>query len=488
VDPCNEYRFDGWRLIRPSGELAKAGRRIRLQSQPLQILESLLAQPGELVTRETLIARLWPNGVVDYDTALNSAVRRLRGALGDCADAPRYIETIPRRGYRFIGAVELQAAPVDAGPAGEIAATRAAGVRAPRWLAAATILLALTTVAAVASSLAGVFRLRPVAAVFAPDGRAYERHERARHLLDQRTHEDVERARQYFEEAVAIDPAFAGAWAGLASAYWIETVEGWMPAAQALPRVRDAAERALALDPQLAEAHVRLAMYQRRTGNLAGSAEHLGKASALEPDDPLVLSLSASSAAEEGQLDAAVELQRRAVERKPLSAVHRRNLVAMLTMAGRLQEAQVELQRLRELNPANRELAIQLAQLLVLEGRFDEALDLAAQIAGEAERQFIRTVAYHGLDRKVESDAALQALIRSLPGDEGLQIAEALAYRGERDQAFEWLWATRDAYRDDLWVEYSPFLQSLRTDARWSAWLAPVDDRRSRPQRRPATG
>jgi tetratricopeptide (TPR) repeat protein len=202
-----------------------------------------------------------------------------------------------------------------------------------------------------------------------------------------------------------------------------------------------------------------------------------------------VLSLSASSAAEEGQLDTAVELQRRAVERKPLSAVHRRNLVVMLTMAGRLQEAQAELQRVRELNPASADLAIQLAQLLVLEGRFDEALDLAAQIAGEAERQFIRTVAYHGLDRKAESDAALQALIRSLTGDEGLQVVEALAYRGERDQAFEWLWAARDAHRDDVWVvEYSPFLQSLRTDARWSAWLASVEDRRSRPQRRPATG
>jgi DNA-binding winged helix-turn-helix (wHTH) protein len=80
--------------------------RVRLQSQPLLVLESLLSQPGEMVTREQLIARLWPNGVVvDFDTALNSAIRRLRTALADHAENPRYIETIPRRGYRFIGHV-----------------------------------------------------------------------------------------------------------------------------------------------------------------------------------------------------------------------------------------------------------------------------------------------------------------------------------------------------------------------------------------------
>lgn len=101
-----EYRFDGWTLSTQSGELLKDGRRIRLQSQPLFILEELLTQPGRLVTRAQLIARLWPKGVIDFDTALNSAVRRLRGALGDHAETPRYIETVPRRGYRFIGTLE----------------------------------------------------------------------------------------------------------------------------------------------------------------------------------------------------------------------------------------------------------------------------------------------------------------------------------------------------------------------------------------------
>jgi DNA-binding winged-HTH domains len=102
--------FDGWVLRVDLGELAKDGRKIRLQDQPLQILDELLSRPGELVTREQLIARLWPKGVVDFDTGLNSAVRKLRVALQDEAETPRYIETVPRRGYRFIGAIDSRAA------------------------------------------------------------------------------------------------------------------------------------------------------------------------------------------------------------------------------------------------------------------------------------------------------------------------------------------------------------------------------------------
>lgn len=113
--------FDGWVLRMDLGELAKDGRKIRLQDQPLQILDELLSRPGELVTREQLIARLWPKGVVDFDTGLNSAVRKLRVALQDEAETPRYIETVPRRGYRFIGALDppATAPPPGLAPAGE---------------------------------------------------------------------------------------------------------------------------------------------------------------------------------------------------------------------------------------------------------------------------------------------------------------------------------------------------------------------------------
>lgn len=104
-----EIRFDGWSVDFVSGELTRDGATHRLQDQPLQILDELLKHPGEVVTREQLIARLWPKGVVEFDTGLNSAMRKLRIALGDDADTPRYIETLPRKGYRFVGRLEPSA-------------------------------------------------------------------------------------------------------------------------------------------------------------------------------------------------------------------------------------------------------------------------------------------------------------------------------------------------------------------------------------------
>src|SRR5258708_112763 len=89
-------------------ELRKHGVRIKLQEQPFQILSLLLEHPGELVTRDALREKLWPaHTFVDFDRSLNKAMTKLRAALGDCADTPRYVETIPRHGYRFLAPVHV---------------------------------------------------------------------------------------------------------------------------------------------------------------------------------------------------------------------------------------------------------------------------------------------------------------------------------------------------------------------------------------------
>jgi len=99
-------RFGTYEVDPHSGELRKAGIRIKVQQQPLKLLEILLKHPGEVVTREELRARIWPQeSFGDFDQAVNIAIAKLRGALGDSADNPRFIETIPRRGYRFIAEV-----------------------------------------------------------------------------------------------------------------------------------------------------------------------------------------------------------------------------------------------------------------------------------------------------------------------------------------------------------------------------------------------
>src|SRR5713101_6867686 len=107
-------RFGTYEIALHSGELRKAGVRIRVQQQPLRLLEILLERPGEIVTREELRSRIWPNeSFGDFDQAVNVAVAKLRGALGDSADNPRYIETLPRRGYRFIAEVAVVSRPTN---------------------------------------------------------------------------------------------------------------------------------------------------------------------------------------------------------------------------------------------------------------------------------------------------------------------------------------------------------------------------------------
>ena len=100
-------RFGAFELDQDAGELRREGTKVRLQEQPLQILQILLEQPGKVILREELRKRVWPSDTfVDFDHGINNAIKRLREALGDVAETPRYIETLPRRGYRFIGITE----------------------------------------------------------------------------------------------------------------------------------------------------------------------------------------------------------------------------------------------------------------------------------------------------------------------------------------------------------------------------------------------
>src|SRR5215471_9320718 len=99
-------RFASFELDVRSRELRKGADRIRLQEQPFEILRLMLERPGDVVTREELARRLWPDGTfVDFEHSLNAAVKRLRAALGDDADNPKFVETLPRRGYRFIASL-----------------------------------------------------------------------------------------------------------------------------------------------------------------------------------------------------------------------------------------------------------------------------------------------------------------------------------------------------------------------------------------------
>ena len=147
-------RFSSFELDLHSGELRKAGVLVGLQDQSLKVLVELLERPGDLVTREQLRQRLWPNGTfVDFEHGLNAVINRLRETLGDSAESPRFIQTVPRRGYRFIAPVD--GAPVDArteDPASlAVLGTALPGRRSRAWIAgwtATALSLVLVIVAA----------------------------------------------------------------------------------------------------------------------------------------------------------------------------------------------------------------------------------------------------------------------------------------------------------------------------------------------------
>lgn len=604
ADRSAEIHFDEWVLRRSPRELLKAGGRVRLQDQPLQVLEELLTHAGEVVTREQLIARLWPKRVVDFDTALNAAVRRLRLALGDAADTPLYIETVPRAGYRFIGTVTSSDGPSvhDSIPDG-----RAERRNAGWWTAAGFVVLAaigvllwlgrpfeepvpavpanptiavlpfadlsanrdqqyfsdglaeeilnllaqapqlrvtartssfayrgqnidIPTVAAqlhvthvlegsvrksgervrvtvqlvdgatglhlwsqtydgelddiftlqgeIAARVASALRVaivdeRPPTTIVDP--RVYEHFLRGQFFFQRRAPGDLERAAREYHASLDLDPSYARAWAGLAGVYSVQADEGMLPRNDGLGMSRAAAERALELDPHSSEAHVRLTSYFFMTGDLARARHHWKRAVVLEPEHPLVLGYRASDAVLEGRWEEALEIQRRAVAVDPLSVITRSNLAYILLLAGRYKEAAAESANATKLDPSH--LPATLADVLILERRFEEALRLVDPWPSGPQRSKRLALIFARLGREAQADQALAELIASCEGAPcAMEVADVYAYRGDHDAAFDWLESNVPSAREQAlaFAHLSPYLASLHTDRRWGPWSASV--------------
>ncbi len=317
------------------------------------------------------------------------------------------------------------------------------------------------------------------------DPAAHERFLQAQYFYNRRAPGDVERARDYYQQAVDIDPDYALAWVGLAAAYNILLGDGAIPVEEWTVRSGQAVERALALAPDNAEARVRAARHYEIIGERPTARKHWQTAQTLAPDSPLVLGVRAGQAAWEGRIDEAIELQRRVVALDPVASVVHSNLAVWLLAAAQLSEARKELQIALELSPGSRaEIERELVWILILEQEFEQALEHIETWPAGVDRDLGLALAYHGLGRESEAEAALSRLI-AVPGLEtAIRAAEVYARRGELDEAFRWLAKARDEFGprplqtsewssvDRLWV--SPFLGALRADPRWAdlrAWL-----------------
>lgn len=287
------------------------------------------------------------------------------------------------------------------------------------------------------------------------------------------SNKDPDVAAKYYERATQLDPNYALAWVWLARARFRQTDNGRLPPEEGRRLARDAAERAVALDPNLAEAHVALGgLKQTFDFDWAGGDASIQRALALAPGNPEILANAAGSAAKLGRFDEALRLIRRAVELDPLNANVRAGLGQLEYWAGTLDEAVADLKRSLELNPQGQG-HILLAEIYVTQGRAQDALAEIEQMrTGSPFSLQESAIAHHALGREKESDAALQELITKYQTIAAFQIAEVYAFRNQSDKAFEWLdraYAQRDVGVSLTSVE--PLLKNLHGDPRYTAFL-----------------
>ncbi len=270
-------RFGMFEADLRAGELRRNGVKVRLQDLPFRALTLLLTRPGEVITREEFRQALWPANIfVDFEQGISSAVMRLRDALNDSADNPIFIETIERRGYRWIGPIHPPEPVFEESQEKESLQKQAAPVAAPLSLGPSpwwkmVFVLALPVLATIFAVL--IFRpgYRDAKANAKSSAtRVGNRHQPAnreaedfylkgRFYWNKRTPESLNQAVEAFNQAITHDPNYSDAYVGLADCYNLLREFSAMPGNEAYFKAFAAAKKAVELDPQSSEAHASLA-------------------------------------------------------------------------------------------------------------------------------------------------------------------------------------------------------------------------------------
>ena len=288
----------------------------------------------------------------------------------------------------------------------------------------------------------------------ATDPEAYRLYLLGRHFARRLSRQDMTKGIEYLKQALARDPNFAFAWAELAGAYSRAAGRGLIPHAEGYAQAREAVRRALAIEPDLGEAHARLASIQMFYDFDLGEADRsYARALELAPGDIPALSGAGVLAFSHERADEAIALHRRACEQDPLSAAVHSNLGLSLHRAGRLEESEAAYQRAIELDP-NRYLTRSfLARVLTDLGRAEEAMSEASREPDPGQRLYMEAILHWLAGNGPASEAALHELIATHGEGYAFQIAEAYGVRGDADGAFEWLdraYTQRDAGLVDL--------------------------------------
>jgi transcriptional activator of cad operon len=409
-------RFGEFVLDGAAFALHRDGVAVRLQPKTFDVLAYLVANPGRVV-RDDLVAAVWP-GVIVTDHSLTRCIKDLRKALGDDASSPRYIETVARRGYRFLPTPE--AAGVEAVP--EAAAAGAVPDRPPPrasrlHIAAFFAFAAILGVAGVAVSLA-----RDASAPGTTRNLdAIQAFEIGQELMRRRPSDWHSQARAAFDRAIAHDPRFAAAHAGRANVLAVEAPDG-VRQGETFRQAHESVARALALDPGSALAHAALGYLRLHAGDARGAEQALRRATGADPTLGNAWNWLGTALGRQGRFEESLAAREAGIRADPLHPSLLANVGIYYAARGRYAEARESYARMLDLPQRPPAAQISLVDLALAQGRLAEALahslrwEARAEAAGERRgAKLWTTVVLARLGFADEVRARLQVLM-----DEGL--------------------------------------------------------------------
>jgi eukaryotic-like serine/threonine-protein kinase len=293
------------------------------------------------------------------------------------------------------------------------------------------------------------------------------------YLSNRRSREDLDAAISYFNQALQIDPKYARALVGLAEAYIHKGDSGFVPVDEAYGKARPQLEKALELDPNLSAAHALMGWIRLTYDwDWPGADKAFQHATELEPKNANILYFKATLSMALGKFEEAVQLDRKGAELDPLNPNLYYNYGLHAYIARRWEESIAALKKLLELSPRFPDGHQLLGSVYLLQGNNKEALAEMEKEVDDSWLLFGRTLAHHALGESKKSDDALTQFIEKSQNGAAFQIADAYAYRGDIDKAFQWLeraYVQRDGGLTQ--VKGDPLLANIRKDPRYVAFL-----------------